>query len=208
MRLGIFGGTFNPVHLGHLILAEQCREQARLDQVLFIPAARPPHKQGLALASFDQRVEMLALAISGQPHFRVDDLEKNRPGPSFTVDTLATLHDRHPDAELLLIIGSDTLHDLPSWHKPRHILELAGLLIVVRPGWPVADVAELRKTLLLTGDFPLRHQVCQVPLIDISSSDLRQRMSAGRSVRYLMPRAVEAYVREKNLYLPPGPPIS
>ncbi len=200
MRLGVFGGTFNPVHMGHLILAEQCREQAGLDQVLFVPAARPPHKQGLALASFEQRVEMLNLAISGQPSFRVDDLEKNRPGPSFTVDTLASLHDRDPNAELLLIIGSDTLHDLPTWHEPRRLLELAGLLIVARPGWPVADVAELRKTLTLADDFPLRHQVCQVPLVEISSSDLRQRLAAGRSVRYLMPRAVEAYVNDKNLY--------
>src|SRR4051794_17757645 len=134
MRLGVFGGTFNPIHLGHLIMAEQCREQGRLDQGLFIPAARPPHKQDQELTSYAQRVEMLALAISGQPAFRVDELEKDRPGPSFTVDTLAQLQERHGKAELFLILGSDTLHDLPQWYQPVRILELAGLLVVPRPG--------------------------------------------------------------------------
>src|SRR5437879_4932633 len=116
MRLGVFGGTFDPVHLGHLIMAEQCREQGKLDQVLFIPAARPPHKQDTALTSYAQRVEMLALAISGQPAFHVDELEKDRPGPSFTVDTLSQLRERNKEAELFLLIGSDTLHDLPQWY--------------------------------------------------------------------------------------------
>src|ERR1700674_2995615 len=104
MRIGVFGGTFDPVHLGHLILAEQCREQARLDKVLFIPAAHPPHKQEQALMPYAQRVEMLALAISGHPVFRIDELE-NRPGPSFTVDTLSILRERHAEAELFLMIG-------------------------------------------------------------------------------------------------------
>ena len=200
MRLGVFGGTFNPVHLGHLILAEQCREQGRLDQVLFIPAARPPHKQDLTLIAYAQRVEMLALAISGQPAFRIDDLEKDRPGPSFTVDTLTQLRERDADAELWLIIGSDTLHDLPQWHQPARILELAGLLIVPRSRWPIPDADEMKKTLALLENFPLRYQVCDVPLIDIASRDLRRRIAAGQSVRYLVPRAVEAYLHDKDLY--------
>lgn len=208
MRLGVFGGTFNPVHLGHLILAEQCREQGRLDQVLFIPAARPPHKQDLSLVSFDQRVEMLALALSGQPGFRIDELERDRPGPSFTVDTLAALHVRHPGAELALIVGSDTLNDMPQWREPARILELAELLIVARAGWPVPSADEMRKTLSLADTFRLRYQICDVPRIDISSSDVRRRIAAGRGVRYLLPRAVEAYVRDKHLYAPPGTPTS
>src|SRR6516165_2527176 len=103
MRVGIFGGTFDPVHLAHLILAEQCREQARLDQVWFIPAARPPHKPDRALTPLAQRVEMLALAVAGQPTFRIDDLEKNRPGPSYTADTLAELHQRRPEDDFFLM---------------------------------------------------------------------------------------------------------
>src|SRR4051794_28666517 len=107
MRIGIFGGTFDPVHQAHLILAEQAREQAQLDQVWFIPAPRPPHKSEGTLTPFDQRVEMLHLAIAGQPAFRVDDLEKDRPGPSYTFETLETIHRRLPEAELCLLLGSD-----------------------------------------------------------------------------------------------------
>src|SRR5437870_4749134 len=107
MRLGIFGGTFDPVHLGHLILAEEAREQGRLEQVLFVPAARPPHKQEQPLTPFAQRVEMLSLALAGNPAFRIEQLERDRPGPSYTVDTLEELRRRQPDAELWLIVGSD-----------------------------------------------------------------------------------------------------
>src|SRR5438309_1338792 len=124
MRVGVFGGTFDPVHQGHLILAEQCREQARLDQVWFIPAARPPHKQDQPLTAFSHRVEMLALAIAGQPAFRIDDLERARPGPSYTADTLAELHQHHPDAELLLMLGADCLPDLSHWYEPERIVAL------------------------------------------------------------------------------------
>src|SRR5262245_20387177 len=129
MRIGVFGGTFDPVHLGHLILAEQCRAQGRLDQVLFIPAPRPPHKQDQPLTPFAQRVEMLSLALAGQPAFRIDELERDRPGPSYTVQTLEELQRRHPDAELWLLIGADTLQDLPHWYEPARIASLAGLLV-------------------------------------------------------------------------------
>ncbi len=199
MRLGIFGGTFDPVHLGHLILAEQCREQAKLDQVLFVPAARPPHKEEHELTRFDQRVEMLALAISGQPAFRVDELEKNRPGPSYTYLTLDELRQKHAGAELCLLIGADTLQDLPQWVQPRRILETATLVVSPRPGWDV-DPDRLREALALEADFPLRLQLVHAPLVDIASRDLRARIAQGRSVRYLVPRAVEAYVAEKGLY--------
>ena len=200
MRLGIFGGTFDPIHLGHLIVAEQCREQGRLDQVLFIPAARPPHKNDQELTAYAQRVEMLALALSGNPAFRIDEREKDRPGPSFTVDTLAQLHALHDDAELFLIVGSDTLRDLPQWHEPVRILELAGLLVPPRPGASILGAEEVKQSLALPDSFPLRYQVCDIPLIDIASRDLRRRIADGRSVRYLLPRAVEAYLHEKNLY--------
>src|SRR5262249_18483720 len=178
MRIGVFGGTFDPVHLGHLILAEQCREQGRLDQVWFVPAASPPHKQGQTLTPFAQRVEMLALAIAGQPAFRIDELEKDRPGPSFTVHTLEEIRRRRPDAELFLPIGSDTLVDLPHWYQPARILELAGLLVTHRPGWPLPPLADLPAALHLPAGANLRLEVIDAPLIDIASRDLRRRAAA------------------------------
>src|SRR5262245_22067300 len=118
MRIGIFGGTFDPVHLGHLILAENCREQGRLDQVWFIPAPAPPHKLDRSITSFERRVEMLQLALAGNPAFQINEVEKDRSGPSYTVDTLAELQHRHPGDEFFLLIGSDTLADLPAWREP------------------------------------------------------------------------------------------
>jgi nicotinate-nucleotide adenylyltransferase len=208
-RIGIFGGTFDPVHLGHLNLAEQCREQAGLDQVWFVPAARPPHKQDAPLTPFAQRVEMLALALAGHPAFRIEEMEKDRPGPSYTADTLAELRRRHPDAELFLVLGSDCLPDLPGWRDPGRILDLATLLVVARPHWPVWSTEQLRAALGLAADRPVRLQVVQVPLIDLSSTELRRRVAAGRSLRYLVPRAVECYIENHHLYRHPeaGRPV-
>jgi nicotinate-nucleotide adenylyltransferase len=200
MRIGVFGGTFDPVHLGHLILAEQCREQGSLDEVWFIPSARPPHKLDRHLTPFAQRAEMLALAVAGHPAFRLDEIEKDRPGPSFTADTLAELHGRHPDAELFLLLGSDTLPDLPSWHNPGEIVRRAGLLVTMRPGHPLLSGADLRARLQLPEEVPLRLQAVDAPLIDIASRDLRRRAAEGRSLRYLVPRAVECYIQDKHLY--------
>lgn len=199
MHIGIFGGTFDPVHLGHLILAEQCREQAQLDQVLFIPAARPPHKLDRPLTPFAQRVEMLTLAIAGNPAFQIEELEKDRPGPSYTVDTLEELHGRHPDAPLTLLIGSDSLADLAHWRAPERIGRLADILVMVRPGWPIASLEEARTALQLPAEFRLAY-VVHAPQIEISSRDLRQRATEGRSLRYLVPRAVECYLQAHRLY--------
>jgi nicotinate-nucleotide adenylyltransferase len=200
MRIGIFGGTFDPIHLGHLIVAEQCREQARLDQVLFVPAARPPHKVEHQLTPFVQRVEMLQLACAGYPAFQIDEMEKDRPGPSFTVDTVEQSHGRHPDAELFLLLGADTLHDLPRWHEPARIAQLAELLVVPRSDWVMLSPEELRRSLRLPADAPLRMERISVPTIGIASRDLRRRAAEGSSLRFLMPRAVEVYIQEKRLY--------
>jgi nicotinate-nucleotide adenylyltransferase len=181
-------------------MAEQCREQGQLDQVWFIPAARPPHKQDRQLTSFVQRAEMLALAIAGMPAFRVDELEKDRPGPSYTADTLAELQRVHTQVEFALLLGSDCLPDLPQWHQPERIVQLAELLIFARPGWPVLTPDELGRTLHLSEDAPLRMRVIRAPLIDVASRDLRQRAADQRSLRFLVPRAVECYIVEKKLY--------
>jgi len=204
MRIGVFGGTFDPVHLAHLILAEQCREQGRLDEVRFVVAARPPHKPQ-PIASFDQRVEMLTLAVSGQPAFRVEELERDRPGPSYTADTLEELQRREKSAELALIVGSDSLHDLPMWYQPERILAAAELLVVARPGSPVMPAEELRRLLHLDARAPLRMAVVEVPPVGIASREVRRRLAEGRSVRFMIPRAVEAYIGDKRLYVAPPP---
>src|SRR3954463_4963456 len=134
MRIGIFGGPFDPVPLGHLILAEQCRDQAALDEVWFLPSHRPPHKAEQAVTRFDQRCEMLELATAGHPHFRIDRIEKELPPPSYTAETLAELHRRHPGNEFFLLMGSDGLPDLPGWYEPVRVVEQAGLVVVPRPG--------------------------------------------------------------------------
>src|SRR5947209_11570004 len=161
MRVGIFGGTFDPIHIAHLVLAEQCREQGRLDEVRFLLAARPPHKPE-PCAPFTQRAEMVTLAISGQPAFRVEEIERDRPGPSYTADTLAALHRNAPDAELVLIIGADSLRDMPLWHEPARIVQLAELLVVARPDAPMVAAEELRRTLHLDAATPLRMQTSEV----------------------------------------------
>jgi nicotinate-nucleotide adenylyltransferase len=205
MRVGVFGGTFDPVHYGHLILAEQCRQQGRLDEVLFVPAAQPPHKPRPS-ARFEQRVEMLALALAGNPAFRIEEVEKERDGPSYTVHTLAELHRRRPSDEYLLLIGGDAIRDLHIWHEPRRILELAGLLVVGRPNSPPPDRDELRARLGLPAGAVVRMDVVHAPLIDISSHELRRRAAEGISIRYLLPRAVECYIHNKRLYQSDAPP--
>jgi nicotinate-nucleotide adenylyltransferase len=199
-RIGVFGGTFDPIHFGHLIVAEQCREQAGLTQVWFVPAARPPHKLDRPLTRFEQRVEMIELAIAGQPAFQIDELEKHRAGPSYTADTLEELRRRHPGNEFWLLIGSDTLVDLPHWRDPARVAAQAGLLVAGRPGHSIPPEAEVRSLLKVADGAPLRYQAIESPLIDISSRDLRRRVAGGRTIRYLLPRAVDSYIREKRLY--------
>jgi nicotinate-nucleotide adenylyltransferase len=201
MRVGLFGGTFDPVHVGHLVVAEQCREQGRLDEVWFLPAPRPPHKDEGHITRFDQRVEMLQLAVAGHPAFRVEEIEKDRAGPSYTADTVAELRRRHPGHDFHLILGADSVRDLPGWHDPGRLVAQAGLLVAERPGVAPPSADDLRHALTgLPAGAPLRLELVRMPLIDLSSSDLRARVTAGHSVRYLVPRAVEMYVHEKGLY--------
>ena len=143
MRLGIFGGSFDPVHFGHLLLAECCREERRLDQVWFVPAAVPPHKRPGAVASASQRVEMLRLAIGGHEAFHVSTLEVDRGGVSYTVDTLEAVRHEQPAAELFFLMGADSLADLPTWREPARICELASPIVVGRGGTPAPDYSVL-----------------------------------------------------------------
>lgn len=201
MRIGIFGGAFDPIHLGHLILAEQCREAARLDEVWFLPSYKPPHKSNHTLTRFEHRCDMVALATVSQPAFRVEPIEKELPPPSYTAETLAELRHRHPEHEFHLLIGADTLQDLPNWYQPPRVLEQAGLIVVPRPGaelWTAAQLAGILHVEVAA----VRLQLVPCPLIEIASRDLRQRVHDRQTIRFLVPRAVEEYIRERKLYLP------
>jgi nicotinate-nucleotide adenylyltransferase len=198
MRIGVFGGTFDPVHLGHLLLAEACREQAGLDRVIFIPAGIPPHKQGRELTPGNDRAEMLEFAIAGHPEFTVDRSEIKRSGPSYTVDTLRALRHNQPADEFCLLMGADSLAEFHLWKDPREIASLASLVVVNRGSQAPPDLASLIPQL---GESAVSQiQIVTMPAIEISASDIRQRAQQGRSLRYLVPRAVERYILEHKLY--------
>ena len=202
MRLGIFGGTFDPVHFGHLALAEECLAAANLDELWLVPAASPPHKGGKKLSRFDQRKEMLELAIAGNEKFKVEPMEADRPGPSFTIDTLEEIHKRKPNDELFLIIGGDSALEFSTWKDPAKIASLATIIVRIRPGFSMPTeqefISQLGKEL---GVVPKVIFVAGPPFLDVSSSLLKERVSNNKSVRYLLPRAVEVYIQQKKLYL-------
>jgi nicotinate-nucleotide adenylyltransferase len=197
--IGLFGGTFDPIHQGHLILAERVRDAAGLDEVWFLPSFEPPHKVGTVISRFEHRVEMTSLAIVGQPMFRVEAIERDLPPPSFTVRTLAALQTREPDAHFALIVGADCLPDLPKWHHPAEILERAELLVVPRPGVALLSAKAVAESLSMP-ESAVRIRAIPCPLVEIASREIRRSVAAGQSIRYLVPRAVEEYIREKSLY--------
>jgi nicotinate-nucleotide adenylyltransferase len=195
MRLGLFGGTFDPVHLGHLILAEQCREACRLDRVWFVVAGAPPHKPGDRTA-VAHRLEMVRIAIAGQASFAVSEIETSRPGPHYSFETLDAVHRDRPEDDLFFLIGADSLADLPFWREPGRIAQLATIVVVNRPGIDEVDPERLPD--LGPGAHPL--VAVTIPPIGIASTDLRRRLAEGRSIRYMVPRGVEAYIEAQALY--------
>jgi nicotinate-nucleotide adenylyltransferase len=204
MRIGVFGGSFDPVHQGHLIVAECCREQARLDRVLFVPAATQPHKQDRQLEAPHHRVEMLRLATCGHDAFDVSTAEIDRGGVSYTIDTLVTLAATHPSDTLCVILGPDALASLPTWRQPERIVAAAEIVAVEREAVDdvAALVAEPRLAALLGPDRAARIAATRVrvPAIGIRASDLRAAIAAGRNIRYRTPRAVERYIESHGLY--------
>jgi nicotinate-nucleotide adenylyltransferase len=202
MRIGLFGGTFDPVHLGHLLLAECCREQAALDAVWFLPAAVPPHKQQCELTPAPQRIEMLELALGGYLAFSICRHEVDRGGVNYTVETLAALRQENSADEFFLLLGADMFHDLPHWREPARICELALPVAVRRAGEPPLDFNVLQGTATAERIEAMRRDAVEMPAIGISASDLRRRVAAGQSIRYRTPRAVEKYVETHGLYRP------
>ncbi|RIK72685.1 MAG: nicotinate (nicotinamide) nucleotide adenylyltransferase [Planctomycetota bacterium] len=203
MRLGIFGGTFDPVHYGHLLLAEWCRESCALDEVRFVPAAVAPHKTHQTAAGPAARVEMLKLAIGGHPAFVVSTIEIDRGGVSYTVDTLAEIRSRRPDAALFLLMGSDSLADLVNWREPARICELATPVVVHRGGTPPPEFGPLAAVVTPERLAMIAKLVVDMPQVELSSREIRRRAAEGKSIRYQTPRAVETYIETHALYRQP-----
>lgn len=196
MRIGLFGGSFDPVHVGHLVVAEQALWQAGLDEVWFLPTAAAPHKPEKARASFQARVDMIQFATSGHDRLKICLIENELPAPNFTVNTLKTLSARHPEHLWYFILGGDMLADLPQWREPAKIAQMAGLVVMPRPGSPVQTGEDLKGKL----GVPVRLLELEGPRLEISSKWLRATLGTGGSVRYLIPRAVEKYIEEHELY--------
>jgi nicotinate-nucleotide adenylyltransferase len=201
MRIGIFGGSFDPIHLGHLILAEQCREQASLDQVWFVPNSQSPLKPDGTTATDRQRCEMIEFAIAGHEAFYLSKLELERGGTSYTVDTLTEIAAKQPDDELFFLMGGDSLDSFGKWHQPEEILKLAAPLIVNRPGSDPIDLSKLSAYVDADRLASFESLQLESPLIEISSSDLRTRLANKQTVRYQIPRAVEKFIETQKLYL-------
>ncbi len=196
-RIGLLGGTFDPVHMGHLILAETARDTLRLDCVYFVPAASPPHKQGQIVASAEDRLAMLEMALADNPHFAISHIDLNRSGPHYTSDMVRLARkELGEDVELWFLMGLDSLIDFPNWHEPEVIRSLARLAAATRPGYEI-NFAPLE--VALPG---IAHEVTLLPMpgVSIASNNLRRRIQHGSSIRYLVPEQVRHYIYEHNLY--------
>jgi nicotinate-nucleotide adenylyltransferase len=194
---GVFGGTFDPIHIGHLAVAEAARDEFRLRRVLFIPAAQPPHKPGREISPVEDRFAMVKAAVAENPAFEVSRLEIEREGPSYTVDTLSALCAADPADHLALILSAESYAEFTTWHEPRRILDLADLIVAPRVGYADADPG------LIGREFPDASALVAFmdgPRIRLSASEIRQRAADGRSLRYLVPDAVEAYIGDHGLY--------
>jgi nicotinate-nucleotide adenylyltransferase len=195
-RLGLLGGAFDPPHLGHLILGESARTSLQLDTVIFLPTGEPPHKKGRVVTPATLRLALTRAAIQGNPHFRVETTDLDRPPPHYTATLLPILRDQYPDAELWLLLGGDSLRDLPTWNEPGLILEHCRLGVLPRPG-AALDWDDLEQAV---PGVKRATQIVQGPSVAIASHAIRQRISEGQSVRYLVPDAALALIESYGLY--------
>lgn len=205
-RIGMLGGTFDPIHAGHLGLARVALDQLGLDRILFVPAGQPPHKRGRRITGAEDRRAMVELAIADEPRFEVTRIEIDRPGPSYTADTAEALvagreSDDEP-IELTVILSAESFADLPSWHDPARLLRLARIAVAPRPGHPAPTPEWLAQRL---PGFADRVVVLEGPHLDMSASDIRARVAAGRSIEHLVPSPVAAYIEAHHLYREPLP---
>jgi nicotinate-nucleotide adenylyltransferase len=191
-RLGLMGGTFDPIHHGHLLAAEEARCALTLEQVLFMPAGRPWQKQDDAVTPGEQRLEMAQLAVDDNPFFEVSRVELERDGPTYTIDTLRAMRERQPDDDLYFITGADAISQILTWKRPEEALELATFVAVTRPGHELDELHSLGS--------PERIVLLEIPALAISSTDIRRRVAEGRPIRYLVPDAVAGYIADHGLY--------
>lgn len=194
MRTGVFGGVFDPPHLGHLLVAGDARQRLSLERVLFVPTFHPHHKHG-AVAAFEDRLTMTRLAVKHWPGFEVSNIERKRDGPSYTVDTIAALRRARPGDSLYLIVGADQYRDMKNWHRPRELGRLTRIAVMDRPG--------TRRPGVFKEHSPRRVRFLPVVQVDICSRDVRDRLAKRGSVRYMLPSAVSGYIERKRLYRNP-----
>jgi len=188
-RLGVMGGTFDPIHVGHLVTAEEALHQFALDEVVFVPTGRPWMKEHDVVASAEDRYAMTAIGIEPEPRFHVSRLEVDRGGATYTVDTLRALRDEVPGAELFFITGADAMLEIMRWKEPEIIFDLAHFIAATRPGYDVAALDAIPDV-----------TVMRIPALAISSTDIRTRVHQGRPIRFLVPEGVEAHIRAAGLY--------
>jgi nicotinate-nucleotide adenylyltransferase len=200
MNVGILGGTFDPVHNGHLILAERAQKQLNLSVILFMPAGQPWLKTERIITPAKHRLQMLRLALAGMTGFRISEMEIQRPGPTYTIDTINELKkDLNTEDELFFILGQDILMQLPQWHEAPALVQLCYLVTAPRPG---VKKPELKALELKIPGITQRVMLLKEPMIDISATDIRERVARGLSVRHLVPEPVNRYIKEQRLYLP------
>jgi len=198
MRIGVLGGTFDPVHIGHLIIAEEVGEELGLDEVLFVPAGQPWLKVEHNITPVVHRIEMVRLAILRNPHFKLSEVEVERSGPSYTIDTILELKNRlGAQVDLFFILGCDALAQLPQWKEPQELIELCKLAVVPRVNLDSPNLKDLESSIPGVSD---RVSYVATPIIDISSSQIRERLARGLSIRYLVPDKVEEYIAKYRLY--------
>ncbi len=198
MKIGIFGGTFDPPHIGHQILAAEARHQLGLDRVLWVLTPDPPHKQGQEISPAEIRLELVRAAIQGEPGFELSRVDLDRPGPHYSIDTVSLLRAQYPGAELFFLIGSDSLHDLPTWHTPQEFVAACDGLAVMQREHETVDLDLLE--LLLPGLGPKLHFI-SAPLFQVASSEIRARIHDGAPYRYFLPESVYRIIIEKKYYL-------
>ena len=196
-RLGVFGGTFDPPHLGHLILAAEASADLKFERLLWVLTPIPPHKLGQPITPIEHRLAMLQLAIADNPSFQLSRIEMDRPGPHYMVDTLRLLRDQHPSADLILLIGGDSLRDLPTWHRPADLVAACHEIGVIRRPGDSSDLSALDKSIPGT---QAKVRFAEAPLLEISSSDIRGRIRQGLPFRYFLCRSVYEYILENDLY--------